>query len=176
MNYLMKTGGEENKRPKKHTFSTSKNTFVHVNPSPYTPIRTRLTAHHRDSEDVREPWVLLNCLSRVPSVVLAQRRVVDGLHAYKHRHVHTDEASPPCRHSGGRDVNLPIEVGAGFHWPAISGTVLVRVSTSAAITSILESLVLVVIGFLPVFRFRESRGFGWEVVYDSRAFVQEGFE
>ena len=27
-----------------------------------------------------------------------------------------------------------------------------------------------------LFRFRESRGFGWEAVYDLRAFVQEGFE
>lgn len=58
-----------------------------------------------DSEsDVREPWVLQNCLSQVPSVVLAQRQVMDGFH--KHWHVHTDKGSPACRHCGGCGCGL----------------------------------------------------------------------
>ena len=94
-----------------------------------------------------EPRVLLNHLSQIPSIVSARRRVMlskrdNGLQA--------DEASPPCRHLGGcgrefahrsrSRVPLASELRRSFS----------AASTSAARTSILESLVLVVGSFLPV--------------------------
>ena len=69
---------------------------------------------------------------------------VDGLHAYKHRHVHPDEVSPHCpivfAHWSLRRVPLARELRRRF----------IAASASAERTSTLEFFVLAVVGFFPL--------------------------
>jgi hypothetical protein len=102
----MKAREKEKQNNQKHTFSTSgkpSNTFPFASIHLLTLPRGQFHTTQDSRSHVPEPRVPLNRLSQIPSVVLAQRRSKrdDGLHTYKHRHVHAEEVSTPCRHRGG---------------------------------------------------------------------------
>ena len=81
---------------------------------------------------------------------------------------YVDEGSHPCRHGSG--CKCEFSHRSQSRVPLVSE---LRRSFSAGLDKC-DKFYLVAFSCL-LFRFRESRGFGREVVYDSGEFVQEGF-